>query len=307
MARIRSLMALVAAGSVALAACGGDDAASTTTVDLIEFSTVNVIATDTPESRLIAEIYAQWLENQNFRVGRKDAVADRAEAYARVADGRADITPELTASLLDFVADAEGATLADGVPADAGAQVTKLGELLPDTLVVGDPAPVDASGVLACSTSAVEQWSLASLDDVAKVAGEVRIAGPAGFDTAAPYGLTGYGEAYGTEFTSFVESTDPAATVAAGDADCAAVRRTSPAIVLDGLLVLDEETTAVPEDAMVTLVRADKATSELLAALSQIDARLTTEVVRALLVKATRDGASYQTVATEYLASIAGG
>lgn len=307
MARTRTLMALLAAGSVALAACGGDEAASTTTVDLVEFSTVDIIATDAPESRLIAEIYAQWLESQNYRVGRKDPVADRAEVYARVADGRADLTPELTATLLEFVADVEGAELPDGVPADAAEQVAKLGELLPDTLQVSDPSPVDASGVLACSTSAVEEWSLATVEDLAKVAGEVRIAGPAGFDTAAPYGLAGYGEAYGAEFTTFVESADPAATVAAGDADCAAVRRTDPAIVIDGLLVLEEEATAVPEDALVSLVRAEKASSDLLFVLSQIDAGLTTDVVRALLVKATRDGASIETVATEYLASRSGG
>ena len=308
MARIRTLMALAAAGSMALAACGGDDeSASTSTIDVIEFSTVNVIASDTPESQLIAEIYAQWLESQNFRVGRKDPVAGRAEAYARVADGRADLTPELTASLLGFVADAAGTPLADGVPADAGEQVTELGELLPDTLVVGDPAPVDNSGVLACSTSAVEQWSLVSVADLAKVADEARIAGPAGFDTASPYGLAGYGEAYDAEFTGFVESADPAAAVAAGDADCAALRRTDPAIVLGGLLVLDEETSAVPEDAMIALVRAEKATSELLNALSQVDVGLTTEVVRALLVKAEQSGGSYQVVATEYLSSKSGG
>jgi osmoprotectant transport system substrate-binding protein len=307
-ARIRTLMALAAAGSVALAACGGDDdAASTSTIDVIEFSTVNVIATDTPESQLITEIYAQWLESQNFRVGRKDPVASRAEAYARVADGRADLTPELTASLLTFVADAAGMPLTDGVPADAGEQVTELGGLLPDTLVVGDPTPVDNSGVLACSTTAVEEWSLVTVADLAKVAGEARIAGPAGFDTAAPYGLAGYGEAYDAEFTTFVESADPAQTVADGDADCAALRRTDPAIVLDALLVLDEETTAVPEDVMISLIRAEKATSELLNSLSQVDVGLTTEVVRALLVKVERNGGSYQVVATDYLSSKSGG
>jgi osmoprotectant transport system substrate-binding protein len=308
-ARLRTLIALAAVGSVALAACGGDgDAASTSTVDLIEFSTVNIIATDTPESQLLAEIYAQSLENQSFRVGRKDPVSSRAEAYARVSDGRADITPELTASLLAFVADAEGGdAAATEIPVDAAEQIATLGELLPDTLTVGDPSPVDASGVLACSTSAVEQWSLATVADLAKVAGEARIAGPAGFDTAAPYGLAGYGEAYDTEFPGFVESADPAAAVVAGDADCAAVRRTDAAIVLDALLALDEDETAVPEDALVALIRAEKATSELLAVLSQVDAGLTTEVVRALLVKVERNGGSYQVVATEYLSSRSGG
>lgn len=309
MARIRTLMALAAAGSVALAACGGDDdAASTSTVDLIAFSTVNIIATDTPESQLLAEIYAQSLENQNFRVGRKDPVPSRAEAYARVADGRADLTPELTAGLLGFVADAEGGdAAATPVPVDAAEQITALGELLPDTLTVGDPSPVDASGVLACSTTAVGEYSLTTVADLAKVAAEVRIAGPAGFDTAAPYGLAGYGEAHDTEFTQFVESADPAAAVVDGDADCAAVRRTDPAIVLDALLVLDDEETAVPEDALVSLIRAEKATSELLTVLTQVDAGLTTEVVRALLTKVEQNGGSYQVVATEYLLSRSGG
>jgi glycine betaine/choline ABC-type transport system substrate-binding protein len=58
---------------------------------------------------------------------------------------------------------------------------------------------------------------------------------------------------------------------------------------------------------MIALVRAEKATSELLNALSQVDVGLTTEVVRALLVKAEQSGGSYQVVATEYLSSKSGG
>jgi hypothetical protein len=56
-------------------------------------------------------------------------------------------------------------------------------------------------------------------------------------------------------------------------------------------------------DLTVPLMSAVAASPEVLATISQIDAALTTDVIRALLVKVTQDGGSYDLVVAEYIAS----
>lgn len=301
MTRIRSTFALVLASAVVFGACG-DDGASDVSVPVVD-ATINVVATEQPESRLLAEIYAQGLENAGFRIGRKDPVADRAAAYQKLVDDSAQFTPEFTSSLLSFLSAEQG----KDVPAVAGTTetVTALNDLLPDNLAIADPSAVSTTGSIACSTAAVEQYGLKTIGDLVDHATEVRIAGPAGFDTATPWGLAGYGTVYGTEFTSFVEvpADGVAAAVTSGKADCGALHATDPAVVLDGLLALTDDRKAVPDDLTVPLMSAAAATPDVLSTISQIDATLTTDVIRALLVKVTQNGGSYDLVAKEYLAS----
>jgi len=300
--RIRSTFALVLASAVVFGACGDDDGSSEAIVPVVG-ATINVVATEQPESRLLAEIYAQGLENAGFRIGRKDPVADRAAAYQKLVDDSAQFTPEFTSSLLSFLS----AEQDKEVPAVAGSAeaVTALNDLLPDTLVIGDPSTVSTTGSIACSTAAVDEYELKTIGDLAEHAAEVRIAGPAGFDTATPWGLAGYGTVYGTDFTQFVEvaADGVAEAVTSGKADCGALHATDPAVVLDGLLTLTDDRKAVPDDLTVPLMSAVAASPEVLATISQIDATLTTEVIRALLVKVTQNGGSYDLVAKEYLAA----
>jgi osmoprotectant transport system substrate-binding protein len=300
--RIRSTFALVLASAVVFGACGDDDSSSGAIVPVVG-ATINVVATEQPESRLLAEIYAQGLENAGFRVGRKDPVADRAAAYQKLVDDSAQFTPEFTSSLLSFLSADQGKE----VPAVAGTSetVTALNDLLPDTLVIGDPSSVSTTGSIACSTAAVDQYGLKTIGDLVEHAAEVRIAGPAGFDTATPWGLVGYGTVYGTEFTQFVEvaADGVAEAVTSGEADCGALHATDPAGVLDGLLTLTDDRKAVPDDLTVPLMSAVAASPEVLSTISQIDATLTTDVIRALLVKVTQNGGSYDLVVAEYIAA----
>jgi osmoprotectant transport system substrate-binding protein len=300
--RIRSTFALVLASAVVFGACGDDDSSSDAIVPVVG-ATINVVATEQPESRLLAEIYAQGLENAGFRVGRKDPVADRAAAYQKLVDDSAQFTPEFTSSLLSFLSAEQGKE----VPAVAGTSemITALNDLLPDTLVIGDPSSVSTTGSIACSTAAVDQYGLKTIGDLVEHAAEVRIAGPAGFDTATPWGLAGYGTVYGTEFTQFVEvaADGVAEAVTSGKADCGALHATDPAGVLDGLLTLTDDRKAVPDDLTVPLMSAVAASPEVLSTISQIDATLTTDVIRALLVKVTQNGGSYDLVVAEYIAA----
>ncbi len=327
--------------AVSMAACGSD-AATTSNTDAAVPS-IDVVATKQPESQLLAEIYAQVLEVSGVRVGRKDPVADRAAAYQKLTDGQAQLTPEFTQELLEYLGvdtstiaaattttvtsttvtsvtstGGAGSTttttgLLDAVtttsaPAPVDPQVQALNDALPGALVIGDPSPASANGVIVCTAAAVEKYTLSSIADLAKVSDTVTVAGPTGFDKAAPWGMAGLAKAYGGAFSAFVPVTDGdvAAALRAGTADCGVLRATAPEIVLDGLLELADGKAVAPANRVLPLLTAAGATTGVLDALAKVGPGLTTDVVRALLVKAGQDGSSYYLVAKQYLESLSG-
>src|SRR5215203_5872234 len=89
----RALAPFVVAGIV-LAACGGDDAAPTSTLAPAPRIVVTSVKDDAT-SELLATIYARILEDAGFRVARRDPVElDRAGYYEQVQDGTIDLIPE---------------------------------------------------------------------------------------------------------------------------------------------------------------------------------------------------------------------
>lgn len=298
----RPVAAAVLAGAVTLAACGGDSSSSDSLAPVVR-PTIYVVSTDEPVDRLLAEIYAQGMVNAGYRVGRKDPVADQATVYQRLSDGAAQFAPQFTASLLRLATEREGVD--EPAVASIDEMVKAIGETLPDSLTTGDALSVQNTPVIACTTAAAETFDLATLDDLTTHAAEVRIAGTPAFLADTVAGLPRVAEVHGTEFPLTVEA-DPGAvgtTISAGDADCGNFTLTDPTIVLDGLLVLTDERKAIPVEAAVMLMSAATATPDVLATLSVIDGTLTTEVVRALLVKVQQADGSYAVVASEYLAS----
>ena len=98
----RALSPLVVAG-ILLAACGGDDEASTSTLAPAPRVTVTSVQGDTT-SELLAAVYARVLEDGGFRVARRDPVAlDRAGYYQQVQDGTIDLIPDWSGALADFL------------------------------------------------------------------------------------------------------------------------------------------------------------------------------------------------------------
>ena len=83
-----------------LASCTSDSKSSTPTVA----QTVFVLSENTPESKLLTEIYSQSLEKGGFRVSRRDPVADFAAGYAALKAGSTDFFISHTGELLTYLA-----------------------------------------------------------------------------------------------------------------------------------------------------------------------------------------------------------
>lgn len=300
MTSLRSVFALTLSGALLMAACGSDEDASGDTVPAAA-RTVNVISSGDPVSQLLGEVYGQSLENAGFRIGRKNPVADEAAAYAAVESGKAQLTIETTVALLSRLDSS-----ATEVPVTVDDQTTAINEALPATLAANPVSGVDAGLVVACTTDAVEANSLTDISSLAKVAGDITLGIPEGFDTATPLGLATLATAYDTEFTTTVTvgAADIADAVTKKSFDCVIASGLTPAITLSGLLPLTDDKGALPVDMVVPLLTIDASQPELVSMLTTINASLTTDVVRALLVKVDNGTNTYDTAAKAFLASL---
>jgi osmoprotectant transport system substrate-binding protein len=314
----RSLSTLALAAALVLSACGGSDSASDTTAAVTN-PTINVGHTAEPISELLAEVYGQALESVGFRVGRKDAVADRAATNAGLESGSLQLVPEESGPLLaslgaeppssdttatgDTTApdDTTGTTTGEPVLLPGELQVAAMNDALPNTLTVNGAARAVTTPTVACTPAAVEAHSLTDLSSLAAAADDVELGVPADFD------IETLAKAYGATFTTTAVDEQDAADTVAADADCVIVPAVSPVIISAGLLALDDDLKAIPVSVVAPVVAVAVSTPELINVLAQVNNALTTDVLRSLLVKAEGGSVSYDQVAKQFLATVSNG
>lgn len=316
----RSLSTLALTAALVLSACGGSDSTSDTTAAVTN-PTINVGHTAEPISELLAEVYGQALETAGFRVGRKDASADRAATNAGLESGSLQLVPEESGPLLaslgaespsgdatptsDTTATDDTTDTTDTTGTTAGLpgeiQVAAMNAALPNSLTVNGATAAVTTPTVACTTAAVEAHSLTDLSSLAAAAADVQLGVPADFD------IETLAEAYGATFTTTaVDEQDAADAVAAGT-DCVIVPAVSPVVVIAGLLALDDDLKAIPVSVVAPVLAVSVSTPELINVLAQVNNVLTTDVLRALLVKAADGSVSYDLVAKQFLATFSNG
>jgi osmoprotectant transport system substrate-binding protein len=314
----RSLLTLALSAALVLSACGGSDSASDTTVAVTN-PTINVGHTAEPISELLAEVYGQALETAGFRVGRKDASADRAATNAGLESGSLQLVPEESGPLLaslgaespsgdttptgDTTAtgDTTGDTVDESVLLPGELQVAAMNDALPNSLTVNGAALAVTTPTVACTPAAVEAHSLTDLSSLAAAAADVQLGVPADFD------IETLAEAYGAAFTTTAVDEQDAADAVAADTDCLIVPAVSPVIISAGLLALDDDLQAIPVSVVAPVAAVSVSTPEMINVLAQVNNALTTDVLRALLVKAQDGSVSYDLVAKQFLATFSNG
>lgn len=306
MKSMRPAVAVALVGAFALGACGDDESDSSSSVAVPQ--TVTVGSADFPESQLLAEIYGQALENSGVRIGRKDPIGSRELYYKAIESNEIQLVPEYTNSLLSYVlrqADPDAAPTATNVDE----QVTALKEALPDTLTVAAPSSAEDKDVIVCSQAVAEQYSLKTLSDLAAVSGEITLGAPAEFEDRSPFGLVGFKEIYGAEFKEFVplDIGVMADSLKSGAIGCGNMFSTMSAITTEGFVAMEDDKTIVPNEAVLPLLRAEVATPEVIAVVDAVSASLTTDILKALMVKIEVNKEAPDVVAKEFLASLSDG
>jgi osmoprotectant transport system substrate-binding protein len=241
-----------------------------------DLKSVVVGSADFPESKIIAEIYAQALEPNGFTVGRQFGIGSRETYIPAVRDHSIDLIPEYTGNLLQYFDKNTKVTTPDDV-------LLALFRALPGDLSILNPSPAEDKDTVAVSEPTAKKWNLKSIADLATHSPEVKFGAPSEF-LSRTEGMPGLKAKYGLDVppNNFVAISDGGgpATVRAlvdGTVTAADIFSTSPAIKANNLVVLEDPKNNFLAANVVPLVSSQKKSDEMKIVLDAVSAKLTTE------------------------------
>lgn len=257
-------------------ACGGSDQP----VDRSPESDIVIASFDFPESRLVAEIYAQALEGEGFAVERQLGLGPRELVVPALRQGFVDLVPEYAGSALAAITPG-----ASTDPSDVHDVVDQLAAAVrPWGLEVLSPSPASNRNELAVTAETAASLGLSTISDLGPLAASMSIGGPPECP-ARHQCLIGLGEVYGLEFGSFVPLADAGLVRRAlldGVIDVGVVFSTDAALAGRTLVVLADDEGLQPADHVVPVVRRDALDDRVVAVLEEISAQLSTTNLRFL-------------------------
>ncbi len=278
MRRIRKFIVLCTALlTLSVAGCGSSNPLGGGEISG-DLKAITVGSADFTESKIIAEIYAQALEANDFTIKRQFGIGSRETYIPAVQDHSIDLIPEYTGNLLQYFDPEATATTSDAV-------LLALLKALPGDLSILYPSPAEDKDTLAVSENIAQEWNLTSIADLAKRSPEVKVGGPSEFQTRVT-GLVGLKQKYGLDIApaNFVAISDGGgpATVQAltgGTVTAANIFSTSPAIEKNNLVVLEDPESVFLAANVVPLVASQKMSNDLKSVLDAVSAKLTTEAL----------------------------
>jgi osmoprotectant transport system substrate-binding protein len=245
---------------------------------------IQIGSKDFTEAILVAELYAQVLENAGMTVERKFNLGATPIAHEALLNGDIDLYPEYTSTGLQEVLKnterfTDAAAILDAVRQgyEEQFQLTWL-----------DASPFNNTNVFATTPEIAEQYGLSTVSDLAANAANLRLGGPAEFpDRVDTQGLD---EAYGGFIGDFAEF-KPLGTGALrydalqnGEVDVIVAFGTDGRIAGDQLVVLEDDQSFYPIYNIAPVVRMDtlEANPQIATALNTVAPLLTSEVMAGL-------------------------
>ena len=238
MTRTMITMAAIAASSLALAACGSAESISgnASAEGSKSGSTTLVVGSqDYYSNEIIAEVYAQALENAGYTVDRQMRIGQREVYMPELEAGSIDVFPEYTGNLLQYLDQNATARSSDEV-------YDALRSTLPKGLRALEQAGATDQDSYVVTTTFATEHSLSSIGDLAG-AGPLTLGGNSELETR-PYGPAGLAQTYGVSvnFTPIEDSGGPLTVKALkdGDIQLANIYSSDPALADGTLTVLTD-------------------------------------------------------------------
>ncbi|GAB2964549.1 ABC transporter substrate-binding protein [Streptomyces heilongjiangensis] len=252
-----------------------------------------------PENQLLAEIYAQALEDKDLKVTRKFDIGAREVYYDQVVKGGIDVFPEYNGALLSVAVDKNStATGTEEINAELKAKLPKSVEIL-------DSAAAEDKDSVTVTARTAEKYDLKTLADLKPVAGGMTLGAGSEFKTRTQGGV-GLKKVYGVEFGTFQPLDAGAQTTLVkllkdDKVQAANLYTTDPAIVEDDLVVLEDPKNLFSSQNVTPLVHKKAVDARAREALNAVSAKLTTEDLLEMMRKLVRDKEDASAVAEEWL------
>ena len=257
---------------VAVVACGSSNPLGAASGNI---NSIVVGSAGFPESKIIAEIYAQALQTNGFNVGRRMGIGSRETYVPALKDHSIDLVPEYIGNLLQYFEPKETVTMLDAVE-------LQLYKRLPGDLSILTPSPAADTDTVTVTAETATKWNLTTIADLAAHSAEVKFAAPSDFQ-ARSSGLVGLRARYGLDIApgNFVAISDDggAVTVRAllnGTVNAANIFSTSPAVMHNHLVVLEDPEHNFLAGNIVPLVNSQKKSDRLKNVLDAVSAKMTT-------------------------------
>ncbi|MDZ7748471.1 MAG: ABC transporter substrate-binding protein [Halofilum sp. (in: g-proteobacteria)] len=241
---------------------------------------VVVGSTNFAEQLILANIYAEVLEDRGVEVETRLNLGSREIVYPALVNGEIDILPEYTGALLAHVHPGEE------LPATKEKAVEQaLRKALPKEIVMLEPSKAQDKDTLVVRPETAKKYDLETFSDLAPVAGELIVGGPPEMKTRR-VGLPGMKDVYGVEFKEFrsLDAGGPVTTgaLANGSIDVARMFTTQGVIDERGWVVLEDDKELNPAQNLVPVVRREVLNGTIRSALNEVSAKLTNDGLQRL-------------------------
>lgn len=250
------------------------------------------------ESEIVAEMYAQVLENAGYDISRKFGTT-RETRIPAMESGEIDVAPEYLATLLLFL-DPEAEASSDPVGV-RGALEPLLSE---KNLATLEPSVAVDTNAFVVTQETADQHELAAVSDLQSVAGELTLGGPPECPER-PFCIPGLKDTYGIEFGEFVplDAGGPLTVEAldTGEIDVALLFSTQGVILDKGWVLLEDDKGLQSADNITPLWNTESTDDEAEGLLNAVSATLTTEKMTELNGRVEIDGEDAADVALAHL------
>ncbi|HET9260728.1 MAG TPA: ABC transporter substrate-binding protein [Acidimicrobiia bacterium] len=303
--RKRAVGAVLVLALVATACGSGDSTDEETTVPggeptVADGEPIVVASFNFNESVIVAEIYAQALEQAGYTVERNMNLGAREVVKPALESGEIDLVPEYVGAINSFLG---------GTPtSDSQMTWEEAKELFEEkgvTLLAYSPAQDKNAYVVTAETA--EANGLTTISDLEPVAGEFRFGGPPECPERE-FCLQGLQTVYGLEFAEFVplDAAGPI-TIAAlegGDVDLALLFSSQGVIAEKGWVVLEDDMGLQPADNLVPAIRMDVLDAygeDLETLLNEVSVLIEQDALTEMNKRADIDGEDAAVIAGEWL------
>jgi len=264
-----------------------------------ESPTIVVGSKDFAEQYIVAEMYAQILEHNGFKVERKFGLAGTPVAHAALLAGEIDLYPEYTGTGLLTVLKEPVNSDPEEVFMTVRSGYEQFG------LVWLDPAPMNNTQALAVPRSLAEEQGIWTISDMVANASQLVMVGPAEFPERED-GLPGIKANYGDFELADYKAVDKGLryqAVESGQAQVVVAFGTDGEIAAFDMVVLEDDKGMFPpyQVAPVISIIILEANPEIAGLLNPATALLTNETMQSLNFEVTGNGREPADVAEDFL------